>query len=65
MGYRKAVEEKIAPDDESGRRIRLWKDLADAYERGGREAIKSALSKRLDGMAKEFNDLVRKLKEKL
>jgi hypothetical protein len=66
MNYKELVERKIAgKSNELERRRRIWREIVGSYEQGGQEAIKSVLIKRSDNIIKEFDKLLKQLREKL
>lgn len=66
MGYSEAVKRKFPGDtNEKKRREELWGKIADAYERGGEDTIKSVLLGEAEGIYTEFDRLLRELRKKL
>jgi hypothetical protein len=66
MNYKEAVEKKIIGEaDELERRKELWGKIDDGYERGGGNAIKSVLIEQSNSITREFDKLLKQLREKL
>jgi len=66
MSYKEAVERKIAGEaNELGRCRELWRNIVNAYEHGGEDAIKSALIEHSKSLTKEFDKLLNQLRKKL
>jgi len=66
MNYKEAVKRKIRGEgDELGRRKELWGKISSAYERGGEGAIKSILIEHSNSITREFDKLLKQLREKL
>ncbi len=61
MNYKDAVKEKIK--DETTKN--LWEEIAKSYEQGGKEGIKTVLSKKADEIVTEFKKLLESLEQKL
>jgi hypothetical protein len=66
MDHRETVKNKIAGDTTvKRRREELWEKVAEAYEQGGGDSIKSILFGEADGICTEFDGLLRELRKKL
>ncbi len=66
MNYKEAVEKKIIGEaDELERRKELWGKIDDGYERGRGNAIKSVLIEHSNSITREFDKLLKQLREKL
>ena len=66
MAYKEAVREKITGEaDGLDRRRELWAKIAQAYEQGGADTIKSMLIESGDSISKEFSELLNQLRKKL
>lgn len=66
MNYKENVEKKITGEgNELNRRKELWEKIINAYEQGGKDAIKSVLIKESDDLMNKFNNLLEQLNKKL
>ena len=66
MDYKEAVKRKIPGEtNEVERRKKLWGKIDNAYELGGEGAIKSILIEHSNSITREFDKLLKQLREKL
>ena len=66
MNYREAVERQIAGEtNELNRRKELWEEIVTAYEQVGGDVVKSVLTTHVDKITREFEELLKRLREKL
>ncbi len=66
MNYREAVERQIAGEtNELNRGKELWEEIVTAYEQGGEDLVKSVLTTHGDTITGEFEELLKRLRQKL
>lgn len=66
MNYKEAVQKKIAGEvKELDKRVKLWEEIASAYEEGGENAIKAILTGYAENITGQFNKLLEQLRGKL
>ncbi len=66
MNHKEKVKGKITgKGNELERRKELWEKIGAAYDLGGEDAIKSVLSTDGDSVTKEFDKLLKQLRDKL
>ena len=62
MAYKERVQDEIKEEEKLRN---LWQEICEAYEQGGVEQIKSALSSQIDKIKKDYEQLLKNLKEML
>jgi len=66
MNHKEDVKGKIiGKGNELDRREELWEKIDSDYERGGEDTIKSVLIEESRSITKKFDELLKKLREKL
>ncbi len=66
MPYIEKVRQKLLESGARGAdRIALWEKVSAAYEKGGAEAVKTALAEQLEEREKTFKEIVDKLQRML
>ena len=66
MNYKEAVERKITGEaSELSQCRQLWREIVNAYEHGGEDAIKSVLIERSRSLTREFDKLLNQLRKRL
>jgi len=66
MSRGESVTSKIeGKGNELNRRIKLWGEIDVAYETGGEKAVEGVFTEHSDNITKEFEKLLKKIREKL
>jgi len=66
MNFKELIEKKITGEgEELTRRKDLWREIVDAYEKGGIDKIKSLLSDKSNEILEKFQGLMKQLENKL
>ncbi len=66
LNYKEAVEKQLSEDaDEQKRRKLLWEDIVAAYDRGGEDEVKSALTAHAEKITKDFKEMLNQLMKKI
>jgi hypothetical protein len=68
MNHKERIEKKIKESDEftpeeKENLIKLWQEIAEAYETGGKNAIKGLISKDSDKIISDCEELMKQIKD--